>query len=121
MIDNEHVTPILMAAMFGHLHIVKYLSQILALKCSGNHYSDPELGASILHWACLCGLSAPSRKMIKSLDSRHVDTVRFILKELKVPVDCRASSDGSTPLIWACSSIPLTKTKQKVILEAGSW
>ncbi|CAE7418516.1 ESPN, partial [Symbiodinium microadriaticum] len=113
--DVESMTPILMAAMFGHHHIVKYLSRWLAHKSGQYHYADKELGGSILHWACLCGLSAGRLRMIGTCDNRYVETVRFIVKELKVPINARTSSDDSTPLAWACGAMPLTATKKKIV------
>jgi hypothetical protein len=115
----------------GHVDIVAYLhlrinatvlrSTFLSHRDhfqDGSYYSHQTLGGSILHWSCLCGTTAKITHCSSLIDSRHLETVQYILQEMRVPVNIRSSLDQSTPLLWAASSTPPTRTKLKVNLAS---
>lgn len=86
MLNNSHITPLQFALKGGYLNIVMYFME----ECNSlvrTDFIDGDYGATLLHWASL---------------SSSTDLMDYLINQQRMSVEEVATSDGSTPFLWAC-------------------
>ena len=93
--NAAEMTPVMLAAINGCVSVVHYLVEVSPRKVPVT-YKDPHFGAGLLHWSSLHSLP---------------NVIEYLLEEHHIPVETKASSDGSSCLLWACYGGSLSNVK----------
>eukprot|EP01039_Chlorochromonas_danica_P010609 gene10609-11756_t len=83
--NNQNVSPIQLALKGGFLDIIEYLMELAPTTLSCD-WEDSNLGASLLHWACL---------------SNSIELIDYLLFKQSIPIEKVCEKDMSTALLWA--------------------
>jgi ankyrin repeat domain-containing protein 50 len=96
---EDGCTAFVLAAMNGHIEVLKYL-----LSKGANAEAADNEGNNSLHWSSFRG---------------HVEVMRFLLRDAKIPFDCR-NKKGETPVLFVATNHWSKGDIVTILLENGA-